>query len=303
MQLIGAVRDSDQAAVEEAVLRLSRSRRWLAPLALAVGALAMLFAGVKLLFTNWRLTLVQVLPAMWIWAAMLDLKAHVLHGKTFHDLTGPVVIPVVLAVAAVTAASFFLNAVFAFAISGPGGAEIRPAFATGPVAPGRRAGLGLGGGPALGLATVVFTRWRLPWFALSLSIVIGVMMVCYVAVPARLIGVKNTYSKRDKLTASAVGGAIGAVVCTPPYLLGRIGLIMLGSHTFFIPGIIVIAIGLTLQAGATGAVKAVKMSAKLSPGAGRPPAMTGRPVKRLARRSARQLGLPAASSSSGGDAR
>ena len=113
---------------------------------------------------------------------------------------------------------------------------------------------------------MVFPRWRRPWFGLTLSIVVGVMMLCYVAVPARLIGVKNTHSKRDKLTASAVGGAIGAVVCTPPYLLGRLGLIMLGSHTFFIPGCILIAIGLTLQAGATGAVKAVKMSAKLVSG-------------------------------------
>ena len=118
---IRAVRDSDQATVNDMVLRLSRSRRWLAPLALAVGAFAMLFEGVKLLFTNWRLTLIQALPAMWIWAAMLDLKAHVLHGKSFHVLTGPVVvIPVVLAVAAITAASFFLNAVFAFAIAQPG---------------------------------------------------------------------------------------------------------------------------------------------------------------------------------------
>ena len=103
------------------VLRLSRSRRWLAPLALAVGAFAMLFDGVKLLFTNWRLTLIQVLPAMWIWAAMYDLKAHVLHGKTFHVLTGPaVVIPIVLGIAAITAASFYLNAVFAYAIVQPG---------------------------------------------------------------------------------------------------------------------------------------------------------------------------------------
>ena len=58
-------------------MRLSRSRSWLAPLTLAVGAFAMLFDGVKLVFTNWRLTLVQVLPAMWIWAAMYDLKLHV----------------------------------------------------------------------------------------------------------------------------------------------------------------------------------------------------------------------------------
>jgi hypothetical protein len=38
---------------------------------------------------------------------------------------------------------------------------------------------------------------------------------------------------------------------------------MLGSHALFIPGIVVLAIGLTLEAGATGAVKTVKLSAKL----------------------------------------
>ena len=57
---------------------------------------------------------------------------------------------------------------------------------------------------------------------------------------------------------------------------------MLGSHTFFIPGCILIAIGLTLQAGATGAVKAVKMSANLSPGASQPAGMTSPPASRLA---------------------
>jgi hypothetical protein len=56
------------------------------------------------------------------------------------------------------------------------------------------------------------------------------------------------------------------VVCTPPYALARVGLLMLGSHTLFIAGCVVLAIGLTLQAGATGAVKAVKMSAKLISG-------------------------------------
>jgi hypothetical protein len=267
-RLISAIRDSDRTAVDEAVLRLSRSRRWLAPLALAIGAFGMLLEGVKLLFTNWRLTLIQVLPAMWIWAAMLDLKAHVLHGKSFHVITGPVVILVVLAVAAITAASYFLNAVFAFAIAQPGPPLIRPAFTRAQSHLAIVLGSGAAVGVCLGLSTVVLTRWRLLWFALSLSIVIAVMMVSYVAVPARLIGMKTTYSKRDKLAATAVGGAIGAVVCTPPYVLGRIGLLMLGSHTLFIfiSGVIIFAVGLTLQAGATSAVKAVKMSAKLVSG-------------------------------------
>jgi hypothetical protein len=82
-------------------------------------------------------------------------------------------------------------------------------------------------------------------------------------VPARLIGMKTTQPKRDKLAATAVGGIVGAVVCTPPYLLGRLGLVLLGSTTFFALGVITFAVGLTLQAGATGAVKTVKMSAKL----------------------------------------
>src|SRR5262249_18263880 len=102
----------------------------------------------------------------------------------------------------------------------------------------------------------------------ALGIVVGIMMVCYVAIPSRLIGMKAIVSKRDKLTASVVGGAIGAVVCTPPYALARAGLIMRRSTTPVILalGVIVLAVGLTLQAGATGAVKTVKMSAKLVSG-------------------------------------
>jgi hypothetical protein len=45
---------------------------------------------------------------------------------------------------------------------------------------------------------------------------------------------------------------------------------MFGSEVLLIPGIILFAAGLTLQAGTTSAVKAVKMSAKLA--GGHPPA-------------------------------
>jgi hypothetical protein len=265
-ELVAAIRDGDDAMVEAAVLRMSRSRRWLAPLALAVGALEMLFEGVKLVFSNWRLTVVQILPAMWIWLAMVDLKAHVLHGKSFHALSGPIVIPIVALVAAITAAAFFLNAAFAFAIARAGPPEVRAGFAGArrhlPVVLGSGAAVGL----LLGLSTIVVTRWGRPWFSLSLGVVIGLMMVSYVAVPSSLIGVKATISRRDKLTASAVSGALGAAVSTPPYLLGRVGILMLGSSALFIPGIFFIVVGFTLQAGATGAVKAVKLSAHLVAG-------------------------------------
>jgi hypothetical protein len=262
--LIRAIEDNDDSRIEEEVLRLSRSRRVLAPLAFAVGAFALLFNGLRLLVSNWRLTLVQILPAMWIWLAMFDLKAHVLHGKSFHVLRGPVLIPIGLLIVAITVACFFLNAVFAFAIARPGKPEIRPA-----VQRARRhlRTIVLSGaltGALLAFSTTVVTRWGHPWFTLALGIVVGLMMVAYVAVPARLIGIKPTQSRRDKLSTAAVGGALGATVCTPPYLLGRIGILMLGSKILLIPGILLLAVGVTLQASATGAVRAIKMSVKLT---------------------------------------
>ncbi len=54
------------------------------------------------------------------------------------------------------------------------------------------------------------------------------------------------------------------------FVLGRVGVLMLESHTFFVLSVIFFAVGATLQAGATGAVKTVKMGAKLLPVASRP---------------------------------
>src|SRR6202041_2874074 len=263
-RLTDAIRRGDDKAVERAVLQLSRRSRWLAPLGLIVGAFLMLFQGVKLLYTNWRLALIQIVPAMWIWIAMLDIKLHVLHGKQFHVIRGPLLIPCVLVVTALTAASFYLNGVFAFAISVPGKPEIRPAFGRANQHLNVILAWGTTVGLALSFSALIATRWGHWPFVISQSIVVGVMMLCYVAVPARLVGVeKKNRSRRDALAATAVGGAVGGIVCSPPYMLGRGGILMLGWPYVFWLGIILIVVGVTLQTGATSAVKAVKFSAKL----------------------------------------
>ncbi len=86
-RLVRAIQHEDEAVVE-GIVRLSQSRRLFAPLAFTVGAFAMLLDGLKLLLSNWRLTLVQILPAVWIWLAMFDLKARVLRDKSFPALRG-----------------------------------------------------------------------------------------------------------------------------------------------------------------------------------------------------------------------
>jgi len=265
-RMVAAIRNGDDAQVESVILALSQRSRFLAPLTLVVGAFAMLFQGVKLLFTNWRLTLIQVLPAMLIWFAMLDLKLHLFKGKTLRTIEGPVLIPIILGIAAVTAAAYFLNAVFAFSVADPLHPEIRPAYAEALRHRTTVLGWGFVIGLGLGFATMVTARWGRIWFALILSVVVGVMMITYVAVPARIIGIKSDRSRRDKITATAIGGAVGAVVCSPPYLLGRVGIILLGIRPFFVVGVILLVIAVPLQTGAVTATKAVKFSAKLATG-------------------------------------
>jgi hypothetical protein len=269
-RLIAAIRENDEHKVEKAVLELSRTRRIFAPLALAVGAFVMLFSGLRLLVTNWRLMLVQALPAMWIWAATFDLKVHVLHGKEFTIIRGPVVLVLFAAVVLITIAVFYLNAVFAFAISQPGPPDLRADFHQARRHLKAVTGWGTGIGLALAIATMLAPRWGLGWFSLLLGIVLAIMMVCYIAVPARIVGMRTTKPVKKAqsgrgatLAATAVTGLFGAIVCAPPYAIARGGILLLGSSALFPLGVALLIIGLMLEAGATGAVKAIKVSAKL----------------------------------------
>ena len=258
-----AVGRGDEAEILAILTELTRAHPRLAALTWAFGGIAMLLAGLRVLFENWRLTLVQVLPAMWVWAAMYDLRLHLLQEDTAPELKGAVLVPVVVAIVAVTIACYFLNAAFAFAVAQPGRPSVERAIAEARRHLGAMCAWGGAVGLALGLTTTVVTRADPPWFALSLGIVVGVLMVTYVAVPARMVGISRHGSRRDRLAASAIGGALGVVLSAPPYVIGRIGLLMLGSKLLLVPGILLFALAAVLQAGATSAVKAVKVSAKL----------------------------------------
>ena len=276
-RLIVAVRDGDEHTVEQAVLQLAGTRKIFAPLALIVGAFVMLFSALRLLVTNWRLMLVQALPALLIWAVTLDLKAHVLHGKEFNVIRGPIVVVLFVLAVLVTIGAFFLNAAFAFTISRSGAPDLKGRLLAGAQARqgghrlGRRHRPGAGSrrdpGPALGAALVRALARHRP--CRDDGVLCG---------GARIVGVQsakpaNMSGRRDKLAATALAGLVGGIICTPPYVISRVGEGLLGSGSLFELGVALIVIGLTLEAGATGAVKAIKVSTKLL--AGRSPAAPG----------------------------
>jgi hypothetical protein len=195
---------------------------------------------------------------------MLDLKLHVLRGAHFRSWTGPAYVALIFFIALVTLLGLFLNTVFAFAVARPGAPQIRSRFILTRRHVWPLLGLGATLGLALGVSTIIVPRWGLWWFSVSLSIVLGAMMLLYVTVPARLIGSKAKVSRRDKLTATIIVATASAVICTPPYAVGRLGVNLLGSHSLvFAVGVALTVMGFALQAAAHGAVKAVDLSAKL----------------------------------------
>ncbi len=262
VSLAAAVRDADHGEIEEAVHQLGESRRFLAPLGYVAGGFALLFDGLKLLVLNWRLTLIEILPALWIWFTFWDLKAHYLRGRDFYLVRGPLALGVAAVVVLITVAAYWCNAVFAFAVSGPRPPLIRPAIAV--VRPHLR--LIVGWGTAVGLshavATVFVARAGVGWFTLALGAVLVVMSVSFVSVPAQLIGNRYQPPLKEKLTGAAASGAMSAVLTGPGFLLNRLGLLLIGVSALRIPAIIIFSIGVALQAAATSGAKAVKLGSR-----------------------------------------
>ena len=266
-RLAHEIGDADADKIEATAREFGEMRRYLAPVAWAAGALVLAVRGIKLLVLNWRLSLIQLVPAMWVWLAMWDLKRHLLHGASFAHLSLLGRVALAAAVVAFTMAAFWCNTVFAFAIDRPPPPRIGPAIRLARSHWRMVEMSGLAVGTALAFAVVVVPRLGRLWlFSLVLGVVLAVMMISFVAIPARIIGVKSQkLSHKEAIAHAAVGGSLSAVAMAPGYLLGRVGLILLGLQHFHVLGFVMLSIGTALYAAGMSSVKAVKLSMKLTP--------------------------------------
>jgi hypothetical protein len=259
---VRSVEQGDESMVEE-VLRLSSSRRLFAPLAYLVGAFAMLLEGLRRLLHDWRVVPIELLPAVWLWLAMYDLRLHVLRGSSFHSAHEGELVAVSALIVGVTVAALFLNVVFAFAVAG----EQTTTLSASIRAAGRRGRpillVGVLVGCLLALSVTVGARLAHPWFTLCLGASVGLLMVVYLSLPSRLLGVDVRRPRRDRLAASAIGATLSVVVTAPFYIISRVGVLMLGSTLLAIPGYLLLTLGVVFQAGGVGAVRAIRMSSAL----------------------------------------
>ena len=267
-----AVADADPGQIEASARQLGESRRFLAPIAWAAGAIVLLLRGIKLLILNWRLTLIELVPAAWIWIVMWDLKQHTLRGEPFRQVTvGGVALIVMLTIAA-SLAAYWCNTVFAFAVSevppriAPAARQARPYLA-------RITRAGAIMGVVLALGAVVVPRIERPSvYVLALGGLYALMLTSFVAVPARIMGVqKRKLPLTETIGHWGVSGALSAVAMAPGFVLDRIGLILLGVTGFRLLGFVLLSVGTALYAAGMSSVKAVKLTMKLD---GRPPQRT-----------------------------
>ncbi len=260
---IAAVRSTDPATVEVTVRELGRRRRWLVPLAYAAGTVAIVFDGVVLLVRNWRLTLLQLLPAAWIYAMTWNLRTHLLHGNELNPSVGPAVAVAVLITAQ---GAYWCNATFGFAMARSGKADIGAAFRD--ARPHWRfiGGLALLTGGAQAAVWLLLPEASLRWFWIALLTMFVVQVYLFVAIPSWLIGVRPTGTRRERAIQSLTTGVLSGVAATPGFLLNRIGLLLLGVGALWWIGVAVLAISAVLHVTASSSVRVVKMSVRLHEG-------------------------------------
>lgn len=259
-----AVADADASRIESAARALGESRRYLAPVAWAAGAIVLVIRGIRLLVVNWRLSLVQLVPAAWVWLVMWDLKQHALRGAPFRQFTVGGVVLLGIAAVGVSVAAFWCNTVFAFAIQREPPA-IAPAARQAHAFLSRIVTAGSVVGVLLAGAAVAVPRIGVTWLYVGLlGAVLGVMLISFVAIPARIIGVKRQrLPPRQAIGRWAAGGALSAVAMTPGFVLDRLGLILLGVPGLHIVGFLLLSAGTALYAAGMSSVRAVKLSMKL----------------------------------------
>ena len=255
------MRSTDPAAVESALKDLGGRRRWLAPLVYAAGTVAVVFDGVLLLLRNWRLTLLQLFPAVWIWVMTWNMKNHLLSKPTFST---SVVIAVAVGVLLAAQVAYWCNATFAYTMT-QSATDIRAAFAEA-----RRrwrliGGLALLTGGAQAGIWLLIPRLKADWLWVALLVMFVVQVYLFIAIPCWLLGVRKTGTRRDRTTQSVTTSVLSGVAAMPGFLLNRIGWLLLGAGAVGIVGGVLLAIGAVLHVTASSSVRVVKLSLRLRP--------------------------------------
>jgi hypothetical protein len=264
VQAVRAVADADPVQIETTARRLGGSRRYLAPIAWVAGMLVLVVRGLKVLVSNYRLLLLELIPAAWVWVTIKDLH----HQKL---IDGPLREPsttellVALAIATIAGvAALWCNCVFGFAVTHRHPLVLRAIRQTRPYRL-RVVAAGILMGVVVTLGFVVIPRIEPTWVYLGfLWGMYGIMVTALVVLPAWVIGIaRRHFGPVQTVQRWVTGWALSAVAMAPGFLVARFGGLFLDTRGLEWLGYVMITLGAILYAAGLSSVKAVTLSMKL----------------------------------------
>lgn len=268
--LVGAARriviDAGSLSDDELLATIAQLRvgRVLAgPLSFLAGAVLLVLHGIVLLLTNWRLLVLELIPAIWIAAVLWDWRFHVVEGHELTELHGGWAIAIAAFVVLATMASYWCNIAFTYsALDHRMRLQDAARKASGHARLVATAALGVGllhawvsvRGPVKGLPTVT----------VGLGLVALLNLYLYTALPAQALGLRRQRPSPTQYVAKTVtSGAVSMVVSLPGLLLALLAHALLGVTVLRALGVVVLAVAVVLQVAAASSSRAVSMSAQI----------------------------------------
>ena len=264
LEVVRAVADTDPEQIETTARNLGRSRRYLAPIGWVAGMLVLVVRGLGLLLSNWRLLLIELVPATWVWLTMWDLHRQKLHNVPLQDPTLTELL-VAVAIASVTGiAALWCNSVFGFAIT-----HDRPSIrrAIEQLRPFRRrvvaAGFLMGAVVTLGFTVIPELKPQWLYYGF-LGGMYGIMLTALVVLPAWVIGIpRKRFGPVETVQRWVTGWVLGAVAMGPGFIVARVGGLLLEVRGLEVLGYVMITVGAILYAAGLSCLKAITLSMKL----------------------------------------
>ena len=261
---VRAVADADPEEIEATARRLGSSRRYLAPVAWVAGMLVLVVRGIRLLLTNWRLLVLELVPATWVWFTLWDLRREGLRAPPLQHITVAEVVLTVSVASVFSIAALWCNCVFGFAVSQPP-TRVRPAIRQ--TWPHRWrlvvAGVVVGAGVSTGFA--VIPRLDDVWVYLgAVWAMYGIMLSSLVVMPAWVIGIqRRRFGTVETVQRWVTGWALAAVAITPGFLVARFGDLLISVSRLEVLGYALLTFGAVLYIAGLSSLKAVTLSMKL----------------------------------------
>lgn len=264
LEVVRAVVDTDPDQIETAARRLGSTRRYLAPVAWIAGMLVLVVRGIGLLLSNWRLLVLELVPATWVWLIMWDLHRQKLRNVPIGDPSFEHVLTAVAASSLAGIAALWCNSVFGFAITHES-PSVRRAIEQ--VRPFRQrvlaAGILMGVVVTIGFAVIPELKPRWVYYGF-LGGMYGILLTALVVLPAWIIGIpRKRFGPVQTVQRWVTGWVLGAVAMGPGFVVMRIGGLLLDTRGFEWLGYVMITGGAVLYAAGLSCLKAVTLSMKL----------------------------------------